>query len=310
MKKYHAVLKEYFENSGLSLTEIGNKLKEKGVQADISYLSRLKNNRTPPASEEINNAISEITGNNADYLNFIAGYERSPRIIQQYIENANKIEEDLNFLIEISLMDDDSFLLGDNEITEFFKSRGITDGSSKEYVDFSVNELELHEKSTLVNLLRKKSSIIKHTGEPKFTHSNFFSIEKLLKDDKIPLFNDIYGHGSYQSEDFLGYINAEDFTLSNPSEFISVVIQDDSLGAYNIKKNSKAVIYLTNEFNQEDIFLVSYLNNPARLRKIQTQDNLLLLRPLNSEMKIEVVERENAFIIGRLNEIQTTELFL
>lgn len=86
---YAELLASYIENSGLSIGEIARRMdEEKGVKADRSYISMLKNGKTKnPASEEINRAIAEVTGGDPDKL-ILAGYiEKAPQEVKDYIKN-------------------------------------------------------------------------------------------------------------------------------------------------------------------------------------------------------------------------------
>jgi len=59
--EYTEMLKFYILKSGMSANKIVEKLKQKGVHIDRSYISKLKNGKVGyPASDEINIALAEI----------------------------------------------------------------------------------------------------------------------------------------------------------------------------------------------------------------------------------------------------------
>lgn len=309
MKKYHQLLGEYIEQSGLTITELAKRLKESGLNTDRTYLSRLKNNTTPPASEELNKNIAEITGNDSEELIFLAYLEKSPEKLKSYVENAHQLEMQLDFEIAISFMDDNSFLLGKNKVTEFLEEKGIEGTSTEKLLDLLNKRLNIFEKWQLVNLLTSKTTILSHPLSSIFSSKHYFPINELLNNgNEIPLLKFIYGNRLYMREDYLGGIRAET-NYPDYSGLISVVVPDDCLLDYSIKKGAKAIIALTEEFNQEDIFLVSYQDSPGKLRKIQIHHNLLILRPLNSNMEIEIIEKTSAFIIGKLVEVISSKVF-
>lgn len=307
MEKYHVLLKKYIESSGLSLTEIGEKLRERGYQTDKSYLSRLKNNRTLPASEELNKAIAEITGNDPNMLNFAASFERSPEILKEYVEDAYQLEKSLDSEIALSLSEDASFLLGKNKVTDFLKCRGIE--YTFEDFDFTyIYNLPMQDKWELVNLLTSKTVILKHPFIGEFNPLHFSPIKILLaKDKNIPMFRNIYGEGLYLREDYLGYIK-DDILTKNTTGLICIELPDNSLLDISVAPGSRAFVHLTTEFDAENIFLVSYQDSPAKFRKIQRYNDLLILKPLNHKMDVEIIESNRANIIGRLIEVKMSKL--
>jgi transcriptional regulator with XRE-family HTH domain len=90
--KYSDLLTSYIEKSGLSLGELSSKLSEKGISADRSYISKLKNGAKPPASEELSKALAKITGGDPDRLIWLAYVEKAPTEIK---ETLSIVDEDL-----------------------------------------------------------------------------------------------------------------------------------------------------------------------------------------------------------------------
>ncbi|WP_180271348.1 helix-turn-helix transcriptional regulator [Fredinandcohnia onubensis] len=62
MGKYSEILKEYIEQSNLSLSQIEKELRKKGFNKNKSYLSNLQNGKTDPPSPEVSIALAEIIG--------------------------------------------------------------------------------------------------------------------------------------------------------------------------------------------------------------------------------------------------------
>lgn len=86
--KYSELLSKYIEESGLSLGEISIRLSNKNIKVDRSYISKLKNDNKPPASEEVTRALAEVTGGDVDAL-LLAGYiEKAPEEIKPYLTEA------------------------------------------------------------------------------------------------------------------------------------------------------------------------------------------------------------------------------
>jgi hypothetical protein len=100
--KYSELLSEYIKNSGLSLGEISQQLANKGISADRSYLSKLKNGMKPPASDNLNYAIAEITDGDGDKLLFYAYLDKIPDNIKKYFHG---VETDIASFEEQELID-------------------------------------------------------------------------------------------------------------------------------------------------------------------------------------------------------------
>ncbi|MEH7108230.1 hypothetical protein [Bacillus sp. JJ1764] len=82
--KYSELLSEYIEKSGFSLGELSLRLKNKNLKADRSYLSKLKNGAKPPASDELNRSIAEITGGDPKTLIWAAHLEKIPKDMKDF----------------------------------------------------------------------------------------------------------------------------------------------------------------------------------------------------------------------------------
>ena len=307
MKKYYELLSEYIDKSGLTITELANQLKAKGFTTDRSYISRLKNNSTPPASDELNKAIAEITGNDCDQLIFLAYLDKAPDILNNFVNSAYQLEKELEMEILFSLQDDDSFLRGDNKITKFLMEQNVHSSSGKQVMDLIQKKLTIFEKWQLFNLLADKTTLLDHPLSAEFSTKYYFSIQELvISNKKIPAFKKVYGPGLYMKEDYLG----AEGKIENDKYSIVIEVPDSSLENAGITAGSLAHIELTNEINQKNIFLVSYQDSPAKLRKIQFHNEYLFLRPLNDNFEVEFVEKNSVHIIGKLVEVHTTKTFV
>ncbi|WP_338555582.1 hypothetical protein [Paenibacillus sp. KS-LC4] len=88
---YSDILNRYIKESGFTLSDICQRIGEKGISIDRSYLSKLKTGAKPPASDELSRAIAEVTGGDSEAL-IIAGYiEKSPEELKKTIEELNNI---------------------------------------------------------------------------------------------------------------------------------------------------------------------------------------------------------------------------
>ncbi|OXM87077.1 helix-turn-helix domain-containing protein [Paenibacillus rigui] len=88
---YAQLLEQYIQKSGLSLTDITDRLKEKGITIDRSYISKLKSGAKLPASVEITRALAEITGGDPDVLINVGVIDRAPEEIKAFITEIEDI---------------------------------------------------------------------------------------------------------------------------------------------------------------------------------------------------------------------------
>lgn len=75
---YAELLKSYIKNSRYTLEEISDALLKSKHSASVQYLSRLQNGKNPPASEELNKALADITGGDPKRLVWAAYIEKAP----------------------------------------------------------------------------------------------------------------------------------------------------------------------------------------------------------------------------------------
>ncbi|WP_051289777.1 helix-turn-helix domain-containing protein [Paenibacillus massiliensis] len=95
--EYKDLLKSYIENSGLSLREIEEAMREKGFSTNKAYISKLQNGIHPPAGEDITRALAEVTGGDSEAL-LLAGYiEKAPEEIKPLLAEASRTGQLFSF---------------------------------------------------------------------------------------------------------------------------------------------------------------------------------------------------------------------
>lgn len=268
---------------------------------DFLKCTRLRNGKTPPAGEELNIAIADLTGNNSDELIFSAYLEKSPEKLKQYIADAHTLERSLDFEIALSYNEDNSFLFGSNRIVEYLRGKGFENAGLE-----VIKELSIFEKWEVTNLLSSKTFLENNPTSHASLKTDYLTIGDTINNykDEIPLFNSIFGSGFYLKDNYEGTIKAE--INKDKDTYIAVYVPDGCLKDIGVKKRDIAIIELTNEFNEDSIFLISYDDGPAYLRKLQVYGDSLLIRPLNKEMKIEVLDKNRINIIGKLIEVKSS----
>lgn len=75
---YASLLKKSIKEADLSLRQICNRLKHRGVIYDVATLSKIQNGKKPPASDRVNIALADVLGIDADQLRIAAIKEVIP----------------------------------------------------------------------------------------------------------------------------------------------------------------------------------------------------------------------------------------
>ncbi|KAB2334280.1 helix-turn-helix domain-containing protein [Bacillus mesophilum] len=89
---YHELLNEYIKKSGLSLRQISEQMKNRGVKIDKSYISKLQNGVVNPPSLVITLALADVTGGEPEKLVQLA---QSDGISSQFLTEMLSVSEDL-----------------------------------------------------------------------------------------------------------------------------------------------------------------------------------------------------------------------
>jgi hypothetical protein len=98
---YADLLSSYISKSNMSLTQITDALKEKGYSSHKGYISKLQNGKLPPAGDDLNRALAEVTGGDPQKLIWAAHLEKIPKDMKEFfisfdgsvIENAVELEK-------------------------------------------------------------------------------------------------------------------------------------------------------------------------------------------------------------------------
>lgn len=91
---YYELLKSYIKESGMSLSEISEKLKEHGFNISKGYISQLQNGKTEnPATVELNRALASVTGGDVEKLLTAALIEKAPEEIKEKFERLQTLKK-------------------------------------------------------------------------------------------------------------------------------------------------------------------------------------------------------------------------
>ena len=203
----------------MSLSEISDKLKEKGFSTDKGYLSKLQNGKIPPAGEKLNLALAEILNGNAKKLEFLAYVEKAPDDLTKLI--LSNLDEDL---INSYILFSDKFhgrtinFIGENDpdIEESEEFKKIKNFSIKHFGD-----LFLSGKSSIVNELTL-AAIQEEYKEYSFIND---------KDKKEKIKEHLENYGLDSTQDLISSFIEQELKKSNSDENYDLIyrIQDSEL---------------------------------------------------------------------------------
>lgn len=84
--RYCDMLRTGITTVDLSLSQICRRLKQKGVNANKSYLSKLQRGSCPPASDKLNEVLSEVLGIDSVEFKTAAYIEKLPPEVVERIK--------------------------------------------------------------------------------------------------------------------------------------------------------------------------------------------------------------------------------
>jgi hypothetical protein len=85
----------------MSLTQITDELKDKGFSSHKGYISKLQNGKLPPAGEDLNRALADITGGDAQKLIWAAYVEKAPEELKGLLSNVDDLDNLYNHAIDL-----------------------------------------------------------------------------------------------------------------------------------------------------------------------------------------------------------------
>jgi SOS-response transcriptional repressor LexA len=328
LKKYEELLNEYIKNSGLTLTDIGEELKKRGFSTDKSYLSKLRNGKIPPAGEDLNRALAEITGQDAEDLIVSAFLDKAPQKLKDIAEDFYQIEDRINRRLTKMFFHYKPTSRQLPEITNYLLSKGVNPYDNHDFSQQITSKLSIQERWELLWRLTAQYSLamgssyrvedynppdISGTQTVQEIHNHLKELGKNDPSSKvktIPMFDKVFHLGHFKEEDYQGTFEYEIEGYFGEADFISVRCFDNGLYDIDVIQGDQVIVQLTQNITKQDICLVTVGNLPGVLRKIQIHDDFCLLRPLNQEMDIELFPKSDVNILGRVIEVRKKRLFI
>ncbi|WP_181454694.1 S24 family peptidase [Paenibacillus dendritiformis] len=283
---YGKLVSKYIEESGLSLGEIAEKMKELGVKADRSYLSKLRNNPKYPASEEVNKALAKVTGGDEDALVFAAFMEKAPDVAKRYFSKISDLDEYLKKFANVTC---------DNNLKELLD---VIDADEKIELFKIIAEDAMKQGKNINSFLVKESNV------PYSINSKKENISYSTNDVKvIPLFSQLTAVQSISTDCHKERTCVEPSVLKGKDGF-ALKVSDDSMAGDRIYNGDIVVIVKQPDVTPSDIAVVRINNGEATLSRVKKQGDLCILSPSNPAMEPILVPINEIEIIGKVVEVK------
>jgi SOS-response transcriptional repressor LexA len=290
-KDYSHLVDTYIKNSGLSLSEIAQRMKdEKGVKVDRTYISKLRKNPKYAASDDINRALAEVTGGDPNKLVWAGMVYGTPDPITRQA---------------LSLIDDKVIIKAMDLMQKF-----------PGYFDMSDDEREKLEDDTDVrtfwNMLGK--GIKEYKNDYSDAHSKAINNDLLVKDSMHP-----YNQSDMIPVPVLGSIQAgspiemiennEGFTLVDPNILngkpgFALQVKGDSMIGDRIHEGDTVICTKESEVLPNEIAVVAINGDHATLKRVKLHGDMCMLVPSNPAMEPQLVPAKDVHILGKVVEVK------
>lgn len=336
--RYSELLSSYIDKSGLSLGEISLRLKNYGVSADRSYVSKLRNGVKPPASDDLNEALAKVLGQDPDNLIIAAYIDKAPphlksllkkldtsslnqfknldekhtgSIIKLFGDNSHLIEKSVEFKNVISKIEevvmnkfDSGFDEGDDELIEV--AFNVLQKEFGHSIDFGKNKDKFFNMLKNYGFQSTVKSLIDLRGH--IDHSKEGSSEKLVPVNnffRIPILGYIAAGepilASDHIEDYMDIPNPGDY---DPDELFMLKVKGDSMIGSRIFEGDSVLVKIQQEVENGEIAVVNVNGDEATLKKVKKLDNgQYLLLPSNDAYEPILVNHEGARIVGKVIQV-------
>lgn len=338
---YPEILSSYIEKSGLSLGEISLRLKNYGVSADRSYISKLRNGVKPPASDDLNEALAKVLGQEPDDLLIAAYIDKAPPLVKSFLKNFDPeaikqlkilgekhpgstvnifgknppvIEESGEYKIIVKK----SREILDSKINEGFKDGFKDDDPLIEstfkllqqkfgnFIDFNEN------KEKILNMLKHQgvtsviSFLTSHRND--VVHSVVMPPNDLAPVNnffRIPILGHIAaGEPIFATEHIEDYIDIPSPGDYDPDELFMLKVKGDSMIGSRIYEGDKVLVKMQPEVENGEIAVVNINGDEATLKKVKKLDNgQTLLIASNDKYDPILVNHEGARVIGKVIQV-------
>ncbi len=310
---YKDLLSRYIANSRLTLSQIEQRMRNKGFSTNKAYISKLQNGKLPPAGEDITRALAEVTNGDPEPL-IMAGYiEKAPEEVQKLL---NGIENTNEFFKKIFLL----LVNGNEEILDtVLKETFLDEDNESPIILDTATLIDLFDEFSIESKLHILNFLIEYTQEndlkleklltlPGVTKNNLDDNQEKTLTDKpfsIPVINavkagpnglvyDIPRRNGYAGEEVLG-----------GRKYFWLRINDESMTGDGILPGDLALVRKQPEVEYGDLALVIVDNEEGTLKRVFKKDGSIILQSSNPKYPPQIftgTECENVHIIGKITE--------
>lgn len=281
---YAELLKSYINDSRYTLDELSEMLSKKSISATKQYISKLQNSKTPPASEELNRALAEITGGDPDKLIMAAYIEKAPQQIKDLFERLDDVNEFLDkFIGDIPFHSE-----GDQPVyfSDLLKIVGPKD------------KIFIFEQAAK-KLLGQKSQVDSEIDLPSNAEPYNSTIMR-----RVPLLGQIRaGEPVDRIECYEGY-TLVDPELLRESEGFALRVKGDSMSGDNILDGYIVIVRSQQEVLPHDIAVVAINRDEATLKRVKIVGDMAMLTPSNPTYEPLLIPAKDIHVIGKVVEIK------
>lgn len=285
---YSELVDQYIRNSGLSLAEITKRMEQdKGVKVDRSYISKLRNNPKYAASDEINQALAEVTGGNVNKLvwaGLIFGSHPSVRDVLMLIDNE----------VIIKAMNLNKIYPGYFKLSEAKQEELENDPSVRDFWDS----------------LSESMSKTKKVYKPQEYTNSEYSMKDAIVDyvptemTKIPVLGFIQAGSPIEMIDHNeGYTLVDPVVLKGKKGF-ALKVRGDSMIGDRIHEGDIVIVAQQEEVQPHEIAVVAVNGDHATLKRVKRHGDMCMLVPSNPTLEPQLVPAKDVHIIGKVVEVK------
>lgn len=280
MQSYAELLKSYIEKSGKTLDEISAECAKRGVTVHPTYISKLRLGKRPAPSDEITEALAEVTGGDRGKLLWLGWIDENPIGIKQQLMRAgyDVIQDALELYIKYP---------------QAFKDEN------------GLDDISLEDKPEYVSFMQSLGRALRNDEETKEAES---ILNNLVNTDthfiKVPVLGRIPAGEPIRAESNI----IEWATIPNPGnykegELFTLVVKGDSMIGSRIQEGDKVLVKVQPDVESGEIAVVNVNEEDATLKRVKKVNGQVILYPDNPKYEPIFIQNEHARIIGKVIQV-------
>jgi SOS regulatory protein LexA len=291
---YSQLVDAYIRQSGLSLAEITQKMKEeKGVKVDRTYISKLRKKPRYAATGEINKALAEVTGGDPNRLIWAGMIYGSDPLVREALMliDDSVITKAMNLMQKIpnyfDLPDEEQeAFANDPDVIEFWNALG--DGVTSTKYNPHAN-----------NLIK----VGHHPSTVKDNPSPYLAYEKTSMIN-VPVLGCVQaGNPIEMIEHNEGYTLVDPNVLGGNPGF-ALRVKGDSMIGDRIQDGDIVIVSKQIEVQPNDIAVVAVNGDHATLKRVKRHGDMCMLVPSNPTMEPQLIPAKDIHILGKVVEVK------